>query len=293
MRIGLRRTRAIAVGSLALWLALVVTSRSGLAQDNGRGRGGLGGFVQSTDPRVQNRTYHFADTNVDLPYCVFVSSKVSARKKNPLIVSLHGLGIGPGFMCRGKALDLAEQGGYILVAPMGYEVGGWYGSPVIPGRGRAGQPAPPPPPDNLAELSEKDVLNVLAIMKKEFNVDERRTYLMGHSMGGAGALFLGSKHPQEWAAVAAMAPAAFRMNDSRSAILQTLKDGGVPVIVTQGDADTLVPATNTRMWIDTMKELKLDYQYKEIPGADHGTVIEQGMPDIFTFFDAHAKSMSR
>ncbi len=32
---------------------------------------------------------------------------------------------------------------------------------------------------------------------------------------------------------------------------------------------------------------------KEIPGADHGTVIEQGMPDIFTFFDAHAKSMSR
>jgi hypothetical protein len=53
-------------------------------------------------------------------------------------VSLHGLGIGPGFMCCGKALDLAEEGGYILVAPMGYEVGGWYGSPVIPGRGRAG-----------------------------------------------------------------------------------------------------------------------------------------------------------
>jgi len=97
-------------------------------------------------------------------------------------------------MCRGKALDLAEDGGYILVAPMGYEVGGWYGSPVIPGRGRAGQPPPPPPPANLAELSEKDVLNVLAMMKKEFNVDENRTYLMGHSMGGAGALFLGSKH---------------------------------------------------------------------------------------------------
>ena len=290
MRITLGTTSAVAVGSLALSLAVVVTSKSGLAQDNGRGRGG---FVQSPDPRVQNRTYHFADTNVDLPYCVFVSSKVSAGKKNPLIVSLHGLGIGPGFMCRGKALDLAEQGGYILVAPMGYEVGGWYGSPVIPGRGGAGQPAPPPPPDNLAELSEKDVLTVVAMMKKEFNVDERRTYLMGHSMGGAGALFLGSKHPEEWAAIAAMAPAAFRMNDNRSAILQSIKNGGVPVIVTQGDADTLVPATNTRMWIDTMRELKLDYQYKEMPGADHGTVIEQGMPDIFTFFNEHAKSISR
>ena len=163
-------------------------------------------------------------------------------------------------MCRGKALDLAEDGGYILVAPMGYEVGGWYGSPVIPGRGRAGQPPPPPPPANLAELSEKDVFNVLAMIKKEFNVDENRTYLMGHSMGGAGALFLGSKHASEWAAIAAMAPAAFRMNDNRAAILRKIKDAGVPVIVTQGDADTLVPVTNTRLWVDTMKELKLDYE---------------------------------
>ena len=254
----------------------------------GRGRS-VGGFSQSTDPRVQNRTYHFADTNIDLPYCVFASSKVSKDKKNPLIVSLHGLGIGPGFMCRGKALDLAEDGGYILVAPMGYAVGGWYGSPVIPGRGRAGQPPPPPPPANLAELSEKDVFNVFAIIKKEFNVDENRTYLMGHSMGGAGALFLGSKHASEWAAIAAMAPAGFRMNDNRAEILKKIKDAGVPVIVTQGDADTLVPPTNTRLWIDTMKELKLDYEYKEIPGADHGSVIEQGMPGIFAFFEAHSR----
>jgi predicted peptidase len=257
-----------------------------------RGRG-FGGFIQSTDPRVQNRTYHFADTNVDLPYCVFVSSKASKDRKNPLIVSLHGLGIGPGFMCRGKALDLAEDGGYILVAPMGYDVGGWYGSPVMRGRGRAGQPPPPEPPANLAELSEKDVLNVLAMIKKEFNVDGNRTYLMGHSMGGAGTLFLGSKHPSEWAAIAAMAPAAFLMNDNRGVILQKIKDGGVPVIVTQGDADTAVPVTNTRMWIDTMKELKLNYDYREIPGADHGTVIDQGMPDIFEFFKAHVKRASR
>src|SRR5215467_12355296 len=65
----------------------------------GRGAGGGGGFVKSNDPRVQNRTYHFADTNEDLPYCLFVSSKVSKDKKNPLIISLHGLGIEPCFMC--------------------------------------------------------------------------------------------------------------------------------------------------------------------------------------------------
>jgi len=87
-------------------------------QGGGRGAGRGGGFTQSNDPRAQNRTYQFSDTE-SLPYCVFASSKVSKDKKNPLIVSLHGLGVGPGFMCQGKAIDLAEQGGYVLVAPMG------------------------------------------------------------------------------------------------------------------------------------------------------------------------------
>ena len=58
----------------------------------------------------------------------------------------------------------------------------------------------------VRELSEKDVMNVLKMIRKEFNVDERRTYLMGHSMGGAGTFYLASKYPQIWAAVAAIAP---------------------------------------------------------------------------------------
>jgi len=269
-------------------LGLMHAPASAQAPD-GKAKGKGGGFIQSNDPRVQNRTYHFTDTNEDLPYCLFASSKVSKDKKNPLIVSLHGLGIGPGYMCQGKAIDLAEEGGYILVAPMGYNTGGWYGSPVVNlnGRGaKAGAPAAPAPPANLAELSEKDVFNVLETVRKEFNVDPNRTYLMGHSMGGAGTLFLGSKHASEWAAIAAIAPAAFLMNNNRADILKGIKE---PVIITQGDADMQVPVTNTRMWVDTMKELKLNYEYKEFPGATHGSVIEQGMPDIFAFFKNHTR----
>ncbi len=303
MAITFRTKRTIAFIPFTALLILALAPARALAQQDGaRGGGrGFGGLVQSTDPRVQNRTYHFADTNEDLPYCVFVSSKVSKDKKNPLIVSLHGLGIGPGFMCRGKALDLAEEGGYILVAPMGYNVGGWYGSPVMNlgargARGPAGAqgaapaPAPPAPPANLAELSEKDVMNVLAMMRKEFNVDDNRTYLMGHSMGGAGTYFLGSKHAKEWAAIAPIAPAAFLMNNNRAEVLKGIKDAGVPMLVVQGDADEAVPVANTRMWVDTMKEMKMDFQYKEIPGASHGPIIEAGMADIFSFFKEHRKS---
>ena len=298
MTLTLRIRTATAIAALTAAYALFIAAVPGLAQQpDARGRGdgrgpgrGFGGFIQSNDPRVQNRTYHFADTNEELPYCVFVSSKVSKDKKAPLIVSLHGLGTGPGIMCRGKAIDLAEEGGYIYVAPMGYSVGGWYGSPVITFDGRrGGGPPAPPPPDNLPELSEKDVLNVLASIRKEFKVDEKRTYLMGHSMGGAGTYFLGSKHAKEWAALAPIAPASFRMNETRAEILKRVKDAGVPMFVTTGDADELVPVANTRMWVDTMKELKMKYEYKEYPGVTHGPIIEAAMPDIFAFFKAHKK----
>ena len=173
------------------------------------GRGGRG----AVDPRVQQRTYLFTDTGEQLPYAVFVSSKVSKDRKNPLIVALHGLGGDQNTMMRANALQLAEEGGYIMVGPMGYNSGGWYGAPARyngggPGGRRgangapppgapqgqaAGRPAAPPPaggtaitdPAKLHEASEKDVMNVLDMIRKEFNVDENRTYLMGHSMGGA------------------------------------------------------------------------------------------------------------
>jgi predicted peptidase len=101
---------------------------------------GQRGFMQiQLDPRVQKRTYLFKDTNEDMQYCLFVSSKVSKDRKNPVIVTLHGLGVGPEIMFNRNALDLAEEGGYILMGPMGYNVRGWYGIPMsqwggVPGR---------------------------------------------------------------------------------------------------------------------------------------------------------------
>jgi poly(3-hydroxybutyrate) depolymerase len=227
---------------------------------------------------------------------LFVSSKVTKDTKAPLIVALHGVFGDGNSLLRGNALDLAEDGGYILVGPMGYNTQGWYGSPVIvmnggPGKGKGpgaakGGPPPTPEPPNLAELSEKDVMNVLAIVRKEFTIDDKRTYLMGHSMGGAGALFLGPKYVDQWAAVASMAPAAFLMQPES---LAPVKDK-MPLLLAHGDADTVVPIDVGRRWAKTATDLKMkDFKYMELPGADHGTVITQSMPAIFQFFKDHTK----
>jgi poly(3-hydroxybutyrate) depolymerase len=236
------------------------------------------------DARVEQRSYRFEDTGEDLAYVLYVSSKVSPDKPNPLIIALHGLGGDGNFLVRNRLVDLAEEGGYIVAGPLGYNVSGWYGSPVIV---FGDQPVDPP---NLTELSEKDVMNVLAMMREEFNVDPARTYLLGHSMGGAGALFLGQKHTSDWAAVAAIAPAAFMMQPTQREILGTMRDSRIPVMIVQGGMDTVVPPENTRTWAEAMKELEMPHEYIELPNGDHGNVIGDGMPDIFRFFAQHPKA---
>ena len=39
-----------------------------------------------------------------------------------------------------------------------------------------------------------------------------------------------------------------------------------------------------------MKDLKMTYQYVEVAGGDHGSVLTTGAPDIFAFFGTHTKA---
>jgi len=275
------RIHARAVPVLA---AVLLAAQTAYAQPPGNGNGPPRmPMTMTPDPRTEQRSYHFEDTDEELSYVLFVSSKVSADQKNPLIVALHGLGGDANFLVRDSLVDFAEEGGYVVVGPLGYNVSGWYGSPLI---ARGNQPVDPP---NLSELSEKDVMNVLAIARAEFNIDPDRTYLMGHSMGGAGTLYLGQKYTADWAAIAAIAPAAFMLEPNREQILKPLKDAGIPVIITQGDADTAVPVANTRNWAAALEAMGLVHEYVEIPGGDHGPFVES-MPHIFRFFEAHTKA---
>jgi hypothetical protein len=133
----------------------------------------------------------------------------------------------------------------------------------------------------VRELSEKDVMTVLDMMRKEFNVDERRIYIMGHSMGGSGTLYLASKYPQIWAAAAPIAPPGA----GGPGVAESLGMSKLPTFVVQGDADTAVPVAGTRAFIDRLKAQNAVYEYLEIPGATHNIT---GIPEIYKFFEKHS-----
>ena len=78
-------------------------------------------------------------------YSVFVSSKVKKDQKAPLIIALRGFTGTTLTFVRGTAVDLAEDGGYILVGAIGYNNRAGFGVQAGPRPGAApGAPRPPP-----------------------------------------------------------------------------------------------------------------------------------------------------
>jgi predicted peptidase len=124
-------------------------------------------------------------------------------------------------------------------------------------------------------------------MRAEFDIDENRIYIMGSSMGGAGALYLAVKHPDIWAAVAAGAP-PIRHNSETIVDFAAIRH--MPVMLVHGDRDALVTVEVSRRLANMMQELGMTYEYREIRGGSHPNAIDMGGPWMISFFDRHAKA---
>jgi poly(3-hydroxybutyrate) depolymerase len=273
----------------ALGLLAVLAPLSGLAQSSAPAAAPAASSpdaAPSTTDRIQVRSYTFQEAGgIPMEYQLYVPTSYDPAVPHPLIVLLHGLGSNPGQVIRYQGLtDLAEERGYIVVAPMGYNSRGWYGSR---GTGRSSERGDAAnDPENLGELSETDVMNVLEITRGELNVDPSRIYLAGHSMGGGGTWHIAIKYPDLWAALGPVAPAIYTSPDALEAIRH------IPVIVIQGDADNLVSTEVTRSWVAKMGELGMEHRYIEIPGGDHTAIITrtpENVRAIFDFFDQARK----
>lgn len=263
----------------------------------GNPSGTAAGFQQLAKDRlasdfIQDRYYRFKEAG-DLwqPYSIFVPRNYDKSKKYPLIVNLHGLNITAVQQIRFEGVaELAEKYGYIVVCPTGYSVRSFWGMPNI-GRGLVeGEPGFENEKNlklTVQELAYADTMNVFNMVKKEFNIDESRIFLTGHSMGGAGAYFYAAKHPEIWAGVAPIAGGGI---DDRYAPGEKVKN--LPFLVLQGEKDMIVPATASRASVAKMKELGIKHTYVEVPGADHEVWIRHNAANwvkVFEFFNGLSK----
>jgi predicted peptidase len=234
----------------------------------------------------QHRHYFFQEAGREVPYRVYVPERFDGKSKFPLMVCLHGAGGTQDTLMdwsHGILKDLAEKHGYIVATPLGYPLGGSYGQHFnigIPDSARAGGGMTAAERKQADDLSEKDVLNVTEIVAKEYAVDRSRIYLMGHSRGALAVWYLGEKYRQLWAGLAPVA-GGFLDTDYPFEHLR-----GIPMIVSQGAADTVALPERARAQVSAMEKLGMRPRYVEVPDATHGSIVDAALPGIFDFFDA-------
>jgi Phospholipase/Carboxylesterase len=240
---------------------------------------GFQGIPRSAQPpltasqqRILECTYHLPDADADMPYALFIPSSYVPGRPAPLIVDLHGLNITPLMqMLFDGTTDFAERYGFIVVAPMGFSLSGWWGA-------RSGRPG---------ELSELDAMTLLKAMRQHYAVDSDRIYLMGHSMGGAGTYYLGAKYNEIWAGIAPIS-AAGGIADAAAAE----RYRSFATLLMHGEKDSIVSVNGSRRAAMLLQGAVAQHLYLEFPGKDHEFWIRRGsdnMEKVFLFFATVSK----
>lgn len=197
-----------------------------------------------------------------LPYEV---ASPPTGKEEALVIALHGALSSASFYCGpfmgGKLPDLAKDRKYIVVCPGGTGIRPRY------------------------ENYEERLLETRKALLSQYP-SIRKVYLMGHSLGGRGALLVGLQNPEKFDGIAAIAPALKLRKDkngSVDAITELLKQNSIPVFFGWGIKDILIPYTPVDIASLTLSGHGLLELHPY--NATHLTVTSRSLEDVFDFFD--------
>ena len=224
-------------------------------------------------------TFFSTVDDTDQPYALYLPPNFDASRSYPLVISLHGAGSNHRLNLRRVFGKSNAEGENDVEAsryfPEWEDVDYVVASPYA--RGTMGYQG----------VAEKDVLDMLADVKRRFPIDPNRVYLTGLSMGGGGTLWLGLTRPDRWAAIAPVCPAP-----PSETIALAGNALNVPVHLFQGGADPVVSPESVRAWHATFDSLGTQVEYTEYPGVGH-TSWEQAYESgqIFEVFDRYERDL--
>ncbi len=203
------------------------------------------------------------DKQQTMPYRIAIPPKYDANKKYPLVLCLHGAG-GRGTDNRGRGIqafrslataDVVAKHPAFLLAPQCPKGKKWVNSDWKKGSYSL----------KNVKISEqlKLVMEILAKVRKEFNIDPARIYVTGQSMGGFATWDIIMRYPDLFAAAVPVCGAG----DPEMA----KKIVKLPVWAFHGDADRTVPLSGSRDMVTALKKLNGNIKYTEFPGVGHGS----------------------
>jgi predicted peptidase len=235
----------------------------------------------------QYRVYSFPGTGESIPYRLFVPSRWTPSTRLPMLVTLRaGNSVDNSYRDNNDLVKQGEARGYLVVTPLGYRglSQPYYGSPypVVRPKGPSQPAAGWTPEEN--ERSERDVMYVIDLVAKEYNVDPGRIFIHGQNPSGSGALHLAAKYPEKFAAAiissAPVPPKTYPWDRIR---------GKVGLMVIHGDQDTSNPIAASQQMAEEAKAAGVETVYATVPGGVHLTAYLTYAKEIFDFLDKQKK----
>ncbi|HLG96170.1 MAG TPA: prolyl oligopeptidase family serine peptidase [Bryobacteraceae bacterium] len=208
------------------------------------------------------KAYRSAVDNTLQPYRIFVPTSYDGSKPAPLLVALHGMGGDENSMFDGYKETLkreAERVGFVVVCPKGRDSASMY-------RGAA----------------EQDVLDAMKEVERDYRIDSKRVYLMGHSMGGYGTWSVAIDHPELFAALGPIS--------GGGDVNGMAKIKNIPEYVVHGDDDRTVNVNQSRRMVEAGKKAGANITYVEVPGGSHVSVAEPSFAPMLDFFAKQQRS---
>jgi predicted peptidase len=234
----------------------------------------------------QYRVYEFPGTSESIPYRLFVPSRWKPGERLPLLVTLRaGQSVDNPYRDPNTLVSEAERRGYLVVTPMGYRP---LRQPYYGSKYQIARPNPPAPADGWTpqedERAEQDVLNVIDLVTQEYGVDPSRIYLHGQNPSGSGALHLGAKYPDRFAAlVISSGPIVFDRYP-----WDRIK-GKMGLLVIHGDQDTTNPMEASKRMAEAAKAAGVNATYATVPGGTHLAAYLTFAAQIYDFLDKQKK----
>ncbi len=200
-------------------------------------------------------TYYRAYTSGGIQVPLWVHAPPGAAKDEPmpLVIAMHGAGADEAMFMYGYGAgmirDLADRKQFIVASPLAYAFA-----------------------TNPAVFDD-----LVASMERDYRIDPRRIYVVGHSLGAIAASGLAQARCDRIAAVAAIAG------------LRPFQTGkpGAPVVAFAAALDTLVPPERVHQAADAAKAAGISVEVRDVPDVGHTLVVPAVLPGAVDWLLSH------
>ncbi len=196
-----------------------------------------------------------------LPLRAYVPVFYNPLKRYPLVVAIHGGGVDENSYFdsyeKGRMKEVAERFETIVICPRRTEA------------------------DLTMEV--KAIQSAIDLISSQYSIDASRIYLLGHSAGGAMALYLAAFSDLPIAAMASLAgpiPPQYRADWPRIR---------VPAFLAAAEGDDVVPISQMLATRDLLVGNETNIEFRLLDAKDHNQWIAPMFDEIFTWFLSHRK----